>query len=439
MNRHPGTVLRAALSFALVISLSVPTYAGAARPESETGGVTAAHRSRADLASSSGTSGRVLVAYKPGKRSEAVASAKSRGASLVSTSERSGFVVVKTPASTSDKAFAAQIAKQDGVKYAEPVYTRRAAFSFTATDTYYPMQWGLERVGAEAAWDVTRGASTVKVAVIDSGVDAGHPELASQVDTANDYDFVDDDAVANDANGHGTHVAGIIAAETDNATGVAGLANESTLLPVRVLDAAGNGDTPAIVNGIRWAADHGARVINMSLAGGDFSQAEYDAVQYARGKNVVVVAAAGNNADWPVSYPARYPGVIAVGSIDNADALSYFSNIGAQIDLVAPGEDILSTYPLALTSTAFGQNGYEMKSGTSMAAPHVAAAAALVAAKNTSWTPDQIEGTLKTTADDKGPAGRDSAFGWGVVRPDQALAAVAPSDLPSIGDDNIPG
>ena len=443
MKRHIGRAVRSVLSFALVFSLSTPSFAGGA-DEAQPAAAAAARKAavRAGKAPAAEPTGEVLVAYKPGKKADAVRSAKARGASVARSTDFAKFFVVKTPKGVSDKAFAARFSKDADVRYAEPVVTRHA--TAIPTDPLYPMQWNMKRVGAEAAWDVTRGSAEVTVAVVDSGVQVDHPDLANQLNTADAWDFVDNDSIPQDAYGHGTHVAGIIAAESDNATGVAGLASECTVLPVRVLDDAGNGTTDAEAAGIIWAADKGAKVINLSLAGMGTSQAEQEAIAYAASKGVVVVAAAGNEGAYPADFPARYPSVIAVGStaqgIDDTDnPLSAFSNYGPQIDLVAPGEPVVSTYPTA-SASSIEDPGYQVMSGTSMAAPHVAASAALLVSANPGWSAAQVEATLKATAKDLGPTGRDDAFGWGLIQIDSALTTTtAFPELPSIGDDNIPG
>ena len=260
-------------------------------------------------------------------------------------------------------------------------------------------QWGLSAVHADGAWTVTRGGG-VTVAVVDSGVDATHPDLAGRV--LPQIDFVDDPWTG-DPDGHGTHVAGIIAASLDGA-GVAGLANEVNILPIRVLDATGTGDSLTIASGIVEATDQGAKVINMSL-GGRYSDIIDVAVGYAVDSGVTVIAAGGNSyaEGNPVSYPAALPGVIGVSSVNRDGQSSVFANSGSYIDIAAPGEDILSTVP---------GGGWEYEDGTSMAAPFVSATAALVRVANPTLTKAQIDTTLLSTArDDADGDGRDTWFG----------------------------
>ena len=203
-------------------------------------------------------------------------------------------------------------------------------------------QWGLSAVHADGAWTVTRGGG-VTVAVVDSGVDATHPDLAGRV--LPQIDFVDDPWTG-DPTGHGTHVAGIIAASLDGA-GVAGLANEVNILPIRVMDATGSGDFLTIASGIVEAVDQGAKVINLSLGSAYSSDIIAAAVGYAVDSGVTVIAAGGNSyaEGNPVEYPAALPGVIAVSSVNRDGQSSVFANSGSYIDIAAPGEDILSTVP----------------------------------------------------------------------------------------------
>ncbi len=275
-------------------------------------------------------------------------------------------------------------------------------------------QWGLAAVNADAAWSVTRGGGTT-VAVVDSGVDDTHPDLAGRV--LPQVDFVDDPWTG-DPTGHGTHVAGIIAASLDGA-GVAGLANEVTILPVRVLDADGTGDARTLAAGILEAVDRGATVINVSIGGSRYSELIAEVVEYAVDSGVTVVAAGGNSymEGDPVEYPAALPGVIAVSSVDRAGQSSWFANSGPHIDIAAPGEEILSTVP---------GGGWEYFDGTSMAAPFVSASAALVRVANPSLNRSQVEAALLTTArDDADGDGRDYWFGEGILQADRATLAAA--------------
>lgn len=264
-------------------------------------------------------------------------------------------------------ALVAALSKNPNVEYVEPDYI--ATIDFTPNDTSWAQQWGPQKVAAPAAWDVTQGATSVLIAVVDTGVDLDHPDLDGKVDTANDYNFVRNNDVAQDDNGHGTHVAGIAAAETNNATGIAGLCPNCRILPVKVLNKQGSGTYSAIASGIRWAADKGAQVINLSLGGTSGNSTLQSAIQYAHSKGVLLACAAGNSNTSAASYPAYYPECVAVAATDQNDLRASFSNYGSWVDTSAPGVSIYAPY---------FNNKYSSLSGTSMAAPHVAGLAGLL-------------------------------------------------------------
>ncbi|BCY13908.1 S8 family serine peptidase [Actinoplanes sp. L3-i22] len=298
----------------------------------------------------------------------------------------------------------------------------------SGTDLYRGQQWDLAAMRATDAWQKSTGAG-VTVAVIDTGVDATNVDLAGKVLTG--WDATTDKAGGNiDPNGHGTHVAGTIGAVTGNTVGVSSVAPDTKILPVRVLGANGSGYMSDAAEGIVWAADNGAQVINMSLGSSSKLTAVSNAVAYARSKGVTVVAAAGNErgSGSPISYPAADAGVIAVAATDSSDKVASYSNAGSYVDVAAPGSAILSTYPSALGKS------YATMSGTSMASPHVAALAALLKAAQPSLTPDQIEQAMEKSAVDLGTAGKDNDFGYGRVDAVAALAAVttsAPTTAPT--------
>jgi serine protease len=284
-------------------------------------------------------------------------------------------------------------------------------------DPYSASQWDLSTLAAPDAWALSTGAG-VTVAVLDSGVDATHPDLSGNVLRGIDL-VADTDDGRTDPHGHGTHVAGTIAAVTDNDIGVAGFAPGAKILPVRVLDADGSGVMSDLATGIVYAADQGAKVINMSLSATSQVGAVTNAIGYARGKGVVVVAAAGNSraTGSPTAWPAADAGVIAVAATDSSDHYATYSNQGAYVDVAAPGTSILSTV----------NGSYAYYSGTSMATPHVAAFAAQLLARNPLLTPDQVENAMKSTALDLGPAGYDTDYGYGRIQPVTALQLVTPT------------
>jgi thermitase len=225
------------------------------------------------------------------------------------------------------------------VEYAEPNYIAHAFI--TPNDPYWSSQWGMTKIEAPAAWDITTGSSDVTIAIVDSGVDLFHPDISGKL--VSGYDFVNDDSTPQDDYGHGTHVAGIAAARTNNGTGVAGLSWDAEIMPVKVLDDYGSGDYQDLANGIIFATNQGADIINLSLGGSAPSSVLEDAVKYAHDLECVVVAATGNN-NSSVSYPARYPDVIAVAATDSNDQKAGFSNYGPEVDVAAPGVGIRSTY-----------------------------------------------------------------------------------------------
>ncbi len=293
-----------------------------------------------------------------------------------------------------------------------------APASGRSADALRILQWPLDRWNVESLWTRSRGAGT-RVAVIDTGVQADHPDLFGQVLAGQTFlrGGTSRPIGTVDGNGHGTHVAGTIAARSGNGTGIAAVAPDTRIVPVKVLDDDGYGTDADIAYGIAWATNQGVDVINLSL-GGPRSEAVGIAVHHAVCNGVVVVAAAGNSGPRALpSYPAAAEDVIGVAASDPSDHLALFSSRGWWVDVTAPGVHVLSTLPTSLDPA-----GYNSWSGTSMAAPHVAGVAALLASANPTWTPAQIADALTRTATDRGPAGRDDGYGYGVVDPGRALA-----------------
>lgn len=253
------------------------------------------------------------------------------------------------------------------VEFAEPNYIAHA--SVTPNDTYYAgYQWNMPKIQANLAWDYTQGSSSVVIAIIDTGVQSNHPDLSGKVTAG--YNYVSNNTNANDDNGHGTHCAGIAAAKTNNATGVAGVGWNCSIMPVKVLNSQGSGTYTAIANGINFARTNGAKVLSMSLGGSSGSSTLSSAITNAWNAGCVIVAAAGNNGNTSPNYPAYYSQCIAVGSTTSTDARSSFSNYGSSwVDVAAPGSNIASTYR---------NSQYVIMSGTSMSTPHVAGLAGLL-------------------------------------------------------------
>ena len=305
------------------------------------------------------------------------------------------------------------------VRYRLPPFRVEAAFT-TLTET---VDWGLRMLRVPDHWRETRGRD-VRVAVLDTGIEASHPDLQDAVDAVRD--LTGGPSGTADLVGHGTHVAGIIGAR-QNERGVVGVAPECRLLVGKVLGDDGAGDDRAVAAGIDWAAAAGADVISMSLGSAMFSDRIADAVQRAVRAGKFLVCAAGNDGrDDSVNFPARLDGTIAVGAVDRAGRVCEFSSRGNEVDVCAPGQEVLSTYL---------NGGYAKLSGTSMATPFVAGVVALVLAKHRAAggatpvdTPTQLIEHLQRTATDAGLPGRDTSYGYGLVNPDGLLAAA-----PSIG------
>lgn len=291
---------------------------------------------------------------------------------------------------------------------------------FTPNDPKYAEQWHMKRAGAEKAWDYACGAG-VTVAVVDTGIacydEAGFMKGTDLQGTAcvGGYNFVGKNEIAADDQGHGTHVAGTIAQTTNNGVGVAGLAHCSKLMPVKVLSKGGWGTMADVAEGIRWAADHGAQVINLSLGSSAKSKVVENAVTHAYKKGVVVVAAAGNSGK-AVGYPAAYPGAIAVSATDKNDTLAWFSSRGPEVAIGAPGVGITQQ-----TICEAGKNKCEqwgVFNGTSMASPHVAGAAAILVGQGIT-DPDAVKATLQSTAT---PKEDKNLFGAGILESGKAAA-----------------
>ncbi len=264
---------------------------------------------------------------------------------------------------------------KQNTEYIEPNYIYRA-FDIP-NDPDYAKQWNLRSINVEPAWDETKGSGVV-VAVIDTGV-TQVPDL-KKTKLVKGYDFVNDKIDASDDQGHGTHVAGTIAQSTNNAYGVAGVAYEASIMPLKVLSASGGGQVADIAEAIKFAADNGANVINMSLGGGGASHIMEEAINYAYNKNVVIVAAAGNANQNASAYPARYPRVISVAAIDASGNKAPYSNFGAGVDISAPGGSEAGKILQETIDPSNGQYVFAAFQGTSMAAPHVAGVAALIKA-----------------------------------------------------------
>jgi thermitase len=271
------------------------------------------------------------------------------------------------------------------VVYAEPNYIYRAAW--TPNDPRLSQQYAMPRTKAIEGWDQMRGAPDIVIAIVDTGVDYNHEDLAAKMLPG--YDFVDDDADPMDLDGHGTHCAGIAAAATNNGIGVAGMAPNCSVMPVRVLGP-GGGTAAWVAGGITYAADNGAHVISMSLAGGSPSTAIHDACKYSITRGAIPIAAAGNHGTTQMVYPAGHPEVLAVANTDQNDNRNPSSAYGDWVDVAAPGTSIMSTLP---------GNSYGNNTGTSMACPYVAGLAGLIKSTWRAATPVQIRNQIQNNSD----------------------------------------
>ncbi len=380
------------------------------------------------------------------------------------------------------------------VVYAEPNYIVQVLGS---NDTYYANQWALNNTGqtissgcsepgcnsvqtigsGTADADVDWGEawtdfsvatfSGAVVAIVDSGIDDAHPDLSGKLwsnsdeipgnaadDDANGFiddtwgwDFVQDDKDPRDVYGHGTHVAGIAGAETNNSTGIAGVAFPASvkIMPVRVLNDSGSGSTSDVAAGIMYAADNGANAINLSLGSKFNSTTLRNAVDYAWNKGAVLAAAAGNDGGGGKYYPASYHKVMSVAATDFNDNTASFSNFNDEVDVSAPGVNVYSTFPTYdfTIGTLHGRSkNYDVGSGTSMSTPHVAGLAALLFAQNSTRTNFDVRSIIENTADDRGAAGWDKYYGWGRINVLNALSGTVapppPSDGGGGGDSGCP-
>jgi thermitase len=308
------------------------------------------------------------------------------------------------------------------IRYVEPDIKVRV--DFVPNDPYWNLQWGPQKIQADWAWNTTLGNQSVLVAVVDTGIDYNHPDLSKNYVPLG-YNWVDNNSYPLDDFGHGTHVAGIIAASINNSLGIAGLA-QVRIMAEKSLDANGSGYDEWIAEGILHAAQRGAKIIGMSFGGPSDSQLVHDAIKAAYDNGSLLIAAAGNSNSNAKFYPAAYEEVVSVAATDQNDNKASFSNWGTWIELAAPGVSIYSTTPtyhVTLNNYGIGMN-YDYMSGTSMACPHVSGVAALVWSLHPAATRDWVRLWLRYTADDLGVPGFDMYYGYGRIN---ALKAVTES------------
>jgi subtilisin family serine protease len=322
-------------------------------------------------------------------------------------------------------AYAARLGALPGVRGVEP--NARVQAATAPNDPYFgDYQWNLRQIRAPEAWDLTTGDRRVIIAIVDTGIALDHPDLAAKLVPG--INLVTPDQPPNDDNGHGTHVAGIAAAATNNAEGVAGVSWEARLMPVKALDADGGADVDRVAQGMVWAVDHGARVLNLSFTGAESTAALGEAVQYARDHGALVVAAVGNDGRAEATYPAALEGVLAVGATDRNDQRLSSSNTGPYVALAAPGQQVPSTF----WAPGVG-NTYAQASTTSQAPPHVAGVAGLIWSVNPELRGDAVRALLVNHADDVWPPGRDDETGAGRVDALRSVLAALPWNYDSGG------
>jgi thermitase len=375
----------------------------------------------------------VIVKYADGATAvqKAVAGQLAGVTTVVNQVAATGASVVRV---TGDAAAAANVLNRlPGVLYAEPDYILHA--TSVPNDPRFGELYGINNpndadLDGPEGWDIAFGAgvfpaSGVKVGIVDTGIDQSHPDLAGKTFACGGVkNFgvlgvfgVDPTIVANkctDDNNHGSHVAGTIGAIANNGVGVAGVAPPAQIASCKALSSSGSGPTSGVSNCITWAKQQGVRVISMSLGGGS-STTMQSAVQnaYANGNGALIVAAAGNDGNGTLNYPAAYPEVVSVAASDRNDAHASFSNVNADVEVDAAGVDVLSTVP---------GGGYATMSGTSMATPHVAGVAAMIAYRFPALNAAGIRARLDAGVDDLGTPGRDSTFGFGRVNLVKALS-----------------
>jgi len=380
--------------------------------------------------------GHILVRFKTAPGQDVVNQLNAAfGAKLVGKIDKIGVTHIQT-SPEAGLALLGHLRNRSDVEFAEFDSPVQAIQTFVPDDTYYSTayasshngniaQWGPPAVSAPAAWGITRGVPSIVIAIVDTGVDDTHPDLASKI--VGEYSYV---GSIKDGFGHGTHCAGIAAAATNNDVGIAGMCPNCGILSVKVLNDQGSGYMSDVASGITYAASHGARVISLSLGGSTQSSTLHSALDYAIANNALPVCAMGNSGSSSnTPEPAYWHDCLSVIATDQNGAKASFSNYGVKADVAAPGVAILSTmptYPVTLTSTYGYSMNYDALSGTSMATPMVAGVAGLVLSQNPNLTPSQVAGIIEASSGDGVSWSPSLAFG--VVNAFNAVSSAVHSD-----------
>jgi subtilisin family serine protease len=353
--------------------------------------------------------GEVIVGFDKTIKEHSESLITTYGGEILDRNEALNCVLVRVEDTES---FMEGVRRYESIAYVEPNGIVHALY--TPNDSKWNRQWGPKSIHADEAWDVVRGDRNINISIVDTGIDYNHVDLKRNYVNGG-WDWVNLDGDPMDDDGHGTHCAGIAAATMDNRRGIAGVAQVG-IMAEKVLNETGEGSLWDVSQGIMHAVNKDANIISMSL-GGDSSYTMKKACGYAWDEGCVLVAAAGNDNSYGICYPAAYNTVISVGAIDRSDSLSDYSNWGPEMELVAPGDGIISTFP---------DGEYAIMSGTSMAAPHVSGVAALVWSRYPTCTNSEIRGILDDSADDLGSTGYDEYYGYGKVNASAALRRFVP-------------
>jgi len=317
--------------------------------------------------------------------------------------------VISVPEAAQDEV-ARALANNPKVEFVENNYLAEAVL--IPNDPNYPSQWHHPKISSPSGWDINTGSKDIIIAIADTGVDPTHPDLAAKLVPG--YNFYNNNTDTHDVYGHGTAVAGSAAAISDNSIGVTGVAWNNLIMPLRIADPTGWATYSAMASAMTYAADHGAKVVNLSYAGTGYSSTLQSAANYAWSKGLIIVASAGNYSTSVLYYPAALNNVLAISATASSDAIASFSNYGTWVDLAAPGVSILTTT---------NGGGYGSWSGTSFSAPITAGLAALVFSANPSLKNTDVVNLMETNADDLGTSGFDVYYGWGRINVAKTLAA----------------